>query len=88
MLVITRKPNAKLQIGDNITVHLVNIQEGSVFLNILFSGGEVKYEVIGQDEEIEVTDEVKVRAALIEENRKVRLGITAPRDIRVRRIEE
>ena len=57
-------------------------------MNILFSGGEVKYEVIGQDEEIEVTDEVKVRAALIEENRKVRLGITAPRDIRVRRIEE
>jgi len=88
MLVITRKLNEKLQIGDNITIHVVNIHDGNVFLDITLSSGDVKCEVIGQDEEIEITEEVKVRAVEIMGSSKVRLGVTAPREMGIGRISK
>jgi len=88
MLVITRKLNEKLQIGDNITVHVVNIHDGNVFLDITLPSGDIKSDVIGQDGEIEITEDVKVRAVEIMGSSKVRLGVTAPREMGIGRVEE
>jgi len=88
MLVITRKLNEKLQIGDNITVHVVNIHDGNVFLDITLPNGEIKCEVVGQDGEIEITEDVKVRAVEIMGSSKVRLGVTAPGDMGIGRVVE
>ncbi len=88
MLVIARKLNEKLQIGDNITIHVVNIHDGNVFLDITLPNGEVQCEVIGRDEEIEISKDVKVRAAEIIGSSKVRLGVTAPGEMGVKRVGE
>jgi len=88
MLVIARKLNEKLQIGDNITVHVVNIHDGNVFLDITLPNGEIKCEVMRRDEEIEITEDVKIRAAEIIGSSKVRLGVTAPGEMGVRRISQ
>jgi len=88
MLVIARKLNEKLKIGDNITVHVVNIHDGNVFLDITLPNGEIKCEVISQNEEIEISEDVKIRAAEIIGSSKVRLGVTAPRSVGVKRVKE
>ena len=88
MLVITRKLNEKLQIGDNITVHVVNIHDGNVFLDITLPSGDIKCEVVGQDEEVEISEDVKVKAVEIMGSSKVRLGIAAPRSMGVKRVGE
>ena len=88
MLVITRKLNEKLQIGDDVIVHVFNIQEGSVFLDITLPNGDLKCDVVGQNEEISITEEVKVQVVEIQGKRKVRLGVTAPGKMGVKRVEE
>jgi len=88
MLVLTRKLNEKLQIGDNITVHVVNIHDGDVFLDITLPSGDIECKVIGQDEETEISEDVKVRATEIMGTSKVRLGVTAPREMGIGRIVE
>ena len=77
MLVITRKLNQKIQIGDNITVHVVEIQEGKVFLNITLPSRDIKSEITGLDEEIEITEEVKVKIIHIQGRCQVKLGIAS-----------
>jgi len=86
MLVITRKPNQKLQIGDNIIVHVVNIDNGKIFLDITLPSGEVKCEVVRDNEEIQVTEDVVIRATVIKGKRQVRFGISAPDSMAIKRI--
>jgi len=88
MLIITRKINEKLQIGDDITVQVVNIHDGNVFLDITLPNGDVKCEVIGQDEEIEIAEDVKVKIIYIQGRCQVRLGITAPGSMGIGRVVE
>jgi len=88
MLVITRKLNEKFQIGDDIIVHVVKIHDSDIFLNITLPSGDLKCEVVGQYEEIHITEDVKIRAAEIISKNKVRLGVIASGDMGVRRVLE
>jgi len=86
MLVITRKLNEKLQIGENITVHVVKIHKGNIFLNITLPNGEVKCEVVNENEEIQVTEDVVIKATLNKWKHQVRIGISAPDSMAIKRI--
>ena len=86
MLAITRKINQKVQIGDGITVHVDNIQKGDIFLSITLPSGEVKYEAINEDEKIQITDDVVIRAALIKGKGQARIAITAPKSMVIKRL--
>ena len=86
MLVITRKLNEKLQIGDDIIVHVDSIREDNVCLIITLPGGKEKREVVSANREIQVTEDVVIRATVIQGKSKVRLGITAPDSMAIKRI--
>ena len=62
MLVIKRKLNEKLQIGDDLTVQIVGFHDDTVSLNITLPNGEVKSEVVGGGEEIQICEDVVIRA--------------------------
>jgi len=85
MLVITRKLDERLQIGD-LTVHVVKIHKGNIFLNITLSSGEVKCEVVFSNREIQVTEDVAIRATLFRGKCQVRLAISAPDSMVIKRI--
>ncbi len=85
MLVITRKLNGKLQIGD-INVHVVKIHKGNIFLNITLPNGEVKCEVVNENEEIQVAEDVVIKATLNKGKHQVRIGISAPKSMAIKRI--
>ncbi len=86
MLVINRKLNEKLQIGDDIIVHVVNIHNENIFLNLTLPSGELKCEVINENEKIQVTDEIVIRATVIKGKRQVRVGISAPVSMKIKRL--
>ena len=88
MLAVTRKLNEKLQIGENITVQVVSFHDGNVSLNITLPNGDVKYKVVSEDEEVQISDDVVITARAIQGKCQARLGITAPKSMAIKRISE
>ena len=86
MLIITRKISEKLQIGDDLIVHVVNIRDDSVSLIITLPNGDVKSEVMSEDEKIHVTEDVIIMATEIQGKSQVRLGVLAPSNMFIKRI--
>ena len=86
MLVITRKLNEKLQIGDDITVQVINIRDDIVSLIITLPNGDTKGKIVSEDEEVQISDNVVITARSIQGKCQVRLGITAPKSMAIKRI--
>jgi len=86
MLVIKRKLNEKIQIGEYITVQVVKFHDDKVFLNITLPNGDVKCEVVSKDEEIHISEDVVIMARVIQDKCHVRIGITAPKSMFIKRI--
>ena len=86
MLVIKRKLNEKLQIGENITVQVVDFHDDNVSLNITLPNGEVKSEVVGEKDKIQISNDVVIMARVIQKKHHVRLAISAPKSMAIQRI--
>ena len=84
MLIITRKINDTIQIGENINVKVVKIEGDKVELEVTLDG-DIKNEVIKYDEEIQISQDVYIKTNIISLY-SIRLGITAPRNMNVIRI--
>ncbi len=86
MLVITRKLNEKLQIGENIIVQVINIRDDIVSLIITLPNGDTKGKIVSEDEEVQISDDVVITARSIRGKCQARLGITAPKNMAIKRI--
>jgi len=86
MLIVTRKINDSIQIGENISVKVVNINGNVVELNVAMPDGDSKNAELKYDEQIEIRSDVSVKIINIVSRFVVRLGVTAPRNMKVIRI--
>jgi len=86
MLVIKRKLNEKLQIGEYIIVQVVGFHDDNVSLNITLPNGDVKCEVVSGKEEIQIIEDVAIMARVIQGKCHVRIGISAPKSMAIKRI--
>ena len=86
MLVITRKLNGKLQIGDDIIVRVDSIRDDSISLMIRLPNGDVKGKIVSKNKEVHIFKDVAIRLTEIQGKSKVRLGITAPDSMAIKRI--
>lgn len=85
MLVLTLKRNNKIEIGGVITIELIRIQEGKTHLKIIFSPEDTKQIVIGSNNEVQINQDIKVVVTEIVSSKKVRMGISAPRNLKILR---
>ncbi len=86
MLIVTRKPNEFILIGDRVTVRVVTVQDGAVELEVAVLNEVVKRESIPFDDEIQISEGIKVKVTEIISESRIRLGITAPRELEILRI--
>ena len=86
MLTIGRKLNEMLRIGDDLTVKVVSMDEGKVGLTVFSSQGDIQHALIAVNETLEINQDVKIMATQFGGGKRVRLGITAPRDTVVYRL--
>jgi sRNA-binding carbon storage regulator CsrA len=86
MLIVTRKPHEFILIGDRVTVRVVTIQNDVVELEVAVLNEVVKRESVKFDEEIQINEEIAVKVTEIISESRIRLGITAPRDVEILRI--
>ena len=82
MLVLSRRKDESVMIGDNIEVKVLDIQKGQVKLGI-----EASRDVtLRRDESVMVGDDLEVKVLDIQKG-QVKLGIEAPRDVTIHRME-
>jgi len=86
VLIVTRKRDEKLVIGDTVTVRVVAVHHDVVELEVAVLNEEVKREAVKFDEEIRINEEVKIKVTDIISGNRIRLGITAPREFKILRI--
>ena len=85
MLVLTLKQGNKIEIGGNLIIEMLGIQDGKIHLKIISSPRYIQKKVICYfNEEIQINKDVKIEATLV--NGKIRLGITAPRNMDIVRL--
>lgn len=73
-------------IGDRVTVRVVTVQDGAVELEVAVLNEVVKRESIPFDDEIQISEGIKVKVTEIISESRIRLGITAPRELEILRI--
>ena len=86
VLIVTRKRNEKILIGDTIVVRVVAVHHEVVELEVADLNKEVKRETVKFDEEIQINEGIKVKVTDIITGSRIRLGITAPRELKILRI--
>lgn len=86
VLIVTRNRNEKILIDDTITVKVVAVHNDVVELKVAVLNKEVKREAVKFDEEIRINEDVKIKVTDIISGNRVRLGITAPRELKILRI--
>jgi sRNA-binding carbon storage regulator CsrA len=88
MLVLTRCPSESILIGEDTEVTVLEVSDGRVRLRITSSRLDppVREETLVFDDSVRVEESVQVRVvSLRPEGGRVRLGVTAPREIPVSR---
>jgi len=88
MLVLTRKIDSITQIGENITVKVVQIKDDKVMFKITLLEGIIKDEILGLNEEVQIDNDVKIKVVKIVGESKISLGISAPQDMTVVRVQK
>ncbi len=83
MLMLTRVPGDSIKIGNKIVITIQKIARKKVYLTV--SNPKTRTVILDLDQSLTITDDIKIK--ILSVRCQVRLGIEAPREIKIVRVE-